>query len=504
MSPSPASDRSPSVPARPDGAVRVLHTSDWHLGVAVRNEPRRDDHDALIAEIVDIARAAGPDLIVHTGDLFDGPRPPMLELGRAIRALRALAEVAPAVVLAGNHDSATALEVLGIAVGDEHLADLAAGPYDPFAPTRHRIRVHHRPTVAERGAVATYETASGVPLRLVALPFVHANRLLTDFASLTEANATYNDAIRKIIGLLGDSVREGFDPATDVAVFASHLHVAGASTSSERAIHVSESYATEPAHLDPLFGYLAFGHIHVPQAVASGRGTYAGSILEVDFGEEGEAKRVVLADLQPGRPTAITSVPLTAGRRLHRVAAPLSQLAGHAATVGDGIVEVTVRAEPGSSAGTAEPIVVDGQVFDTLSAAVASILVDATVVAVVDGRNPAAGAVVELEPATGSAESVEAAFRGWLAGDGAPVFASAGGGVAVAERVAAVFDELHAGIAADESPVLAEAAGLRSLAVQAGLLDDPDPEPVRDPISDPGAAPAPAGALTLFADGDGG
>ena len=49
-----------SLPARPDTAVRVLHTSDWHLGVAVRNEPRDIDHDAVIAEIIAIAAASAP------------------------------------------------------------------------------------------------------------------------------------------------------------------------------------------------------------------------------------------------------------------------------------------------------------------------------------------------------------------------------------------------------------------------------------------------------------
>ncbi len=129
-------------------------------------------------------------------------------------------------------------------------------------------------------------------------------------------------------------------------MFASHLHIAGAATSSERTIHISDDYATDAAHLDPAYGYLAFGHIHVPQPVAGGRGTYAGSILYVDFGETGQAKRVVLADLEPGRATRITSVTLHRGRRLHRIASPLSQLATYADQVGAGIVEVTVRPEP--------------------------------------------------------------------------------------------------------------------------------------------------------------
>ena len=107
-----------SVPDRSSGAARVLHTSDWHLGVTVRGHSRREDHAAVIDEIVSIAEEARPDLVVHTGDLFDGHRPAMAEFGDAITSLRRLADVAPVVLLAGNHDSAGVFEVLALALED--------------------------------------------------------------------------------------------------------------------------------------------------------------------------------------------------------------------------------------------------------------------------------------------------------------------------------------------------------------------------------------------------
>ncbi|MEZ5227154.1 MAG: exonuclease subunit SbcD [Acidimicrobiales bacterium] len=253
-----------AVPLRDPAAARIFHTSDWHLGVTVRNRSRADDHDAAIAELTAIAQAAAPDLIVHTGDLFDGHRPPMADFGRAIVALRNLAEIAPVVVLAGNHDSAAALEVLGTAVGDELPDQLASGPYDPLAPCRHRIRIHARPATAAKGAVATYSSAAGVDIRLTALPFVHANRVLKEFDQLAEANTTYADKLREIVDLLTKTALTDFDPSRQVAVFASHVHVTEAALSSERTVHVSTDYATDAGHLPAAYGYLAFGHIHVP------------------------------------------------------------------------------------------------------------------------------------------------------------------------------------------------------------------------------------------------
>ena len=74
--------------------------------------------------------------------------------------------------------------------------------------------------------------------------------------------------------LLARSALGEFDTAADVAVFASHLHVTSARTSTEKEINVSSEYATDPAHIDGGYGYLAFGHIHIAQAVAGNRGRY--------------------------------------------------------------------------------------------------------------------------------------------------------------------------------------------------------------------------------------
>ena len=451
------------MPARPAGAARILHTSDWHLGTTVRGHSRAEDHAALLDELLTIARAATPDLIVHTGDLFDGHRPPMVEFGRAIRILRDLATVAPVVVLAGNHDSATAMEVLATAVGDECPDEVAAGRYDPYGPCRHRIRIHPRPTMAEHGAVATYPSAAGVDIRLVSVPFVHANRMLKDFAHLDQANATYSDGLRTILGLVTGQALARFDRTRQVAVLATHLHVAGARTSSERAIHISTDYATDPMTFGNDYAYVACGHIHVPQPIGGGRGHYVGSLLEVDFGEEGETKQVLLVDTEPGRPARITPVVLTAGRRLRRIRSPLSVLADQAATLGDALVEVTVLSEPDAAPGPPGPIVVGESAFDSLAAAVAAQLPDATIVSVVDGRRGPVVAADELEPADQPAGSPNEQYREWLVGDGrSSVDAQPGADV---RRVAELFDELLDAVLNGAEAEPSEVAALHDLEV---------------------------------------
>lgn len=426
----------PTIAEKPAGAARVLHTSDWHLGVTCRGEPRGRDHDALIDEIVAVATAAKPDLIIHTGDLFDGARPGYDDILRALVAVRRLGEIAPFVGIAGNHDSEGLLRVLAEAAGDP-----GAVGWEPHRGCEHRIRFLHKPCLPEGGAVATYEVAEGPDIRLGCLPFVHANRLITGFDELGDANVAYAEKIRILASEITRSVLDNFDHTKQVAVWASHLHLEGARLSSERQIHVSSAYAADTAHLDAVYGYLAFGHIHRPQDLPGGRGRYAGSILEVDFGEEAEDKVVVLADLRPATYPTITPVPVTTARRLLRPHGTLSELAAKAAMIGTAICEVTVDPDPDSE-----------ELADmrSLAAAVREALPDATVVGVIDGRRPPE---ITLDEAGGSAEeeTLADAFRSYLVAHGAGVI-----GDADPTRVADLFDELLAAVEMGEQPSIAE------------------------------------------------
>ncbi len=454
---------SDAVPARPETAVRVLHTSDWHLGVTVRDEPREVDHDSVIAEIIEIAVAVQPDAIIHTGDLFNSGRPAMADFGRAIRALRELGEIAPVAVLAGNHDSAIAMETLGVAVGDPVPELASENSYDPLAFSPTRIRVMHRPTTAAHGAVLTLSTQAGGRLRVAGLPFLHANRVLGDFDDILAANATYADSVRKICDLLAKSAFVDFDTSADVAVFASHLHVSSARTSTEKEIHVSSEYATDPTHIDSVYGYLAFGHIHIAQAVADNRGRYAGSILEIDFGEEGETKQLVVADLTPGRPTKIYDVALTAGRRIHRIRAPYSALAERAAVLGHDLVEVTVEHErKGDGFEENDTVSLEIPGYDTLTAAVHAALPDACVVSVVDARRPDVNVADEVEVPE-ITETPTQLFRGWFAEHGQALVDRHNAHGADPERVASLFEEIHAATTTESDVEIAESGIIAAL-----------------------------------------
>src|SRR4051812_20553008 len=93
--------------------MKILHTSDWHVGKVLKGQSRRDEHIAVLRQIVDIADAERPDLVLVAGDLFDTAAPTpdaTLVVTRALSALRGCG--AQVVAIAGNHDNGPALDAL--------------------------------------------------------------------------------------------------------------------------------------------------------------------------------------------------------------------------------------------------------------------------------------------------------------------------------------------------------------------------------------------------------
>lgn len=310
--------------------MKLLHVSDWHLGRVTYSEPRAPDHDAVLAEIVACARAERPDVICHTGDLFDHVRPAYSDMARGITALQELAAIAPVVVLCGNHDSPALFAVFAQMLGSGsriHFVDKARLPVD--------------------GGVLHFDTGGGEVLRLASLPFVHANRMVDAFEDPATWMADYADRIHYIESALAKGLADGFDTRRDVAVFAAHLHVGGAHFSgSERPIHISDTYASRLEHL-PTVSYAAFGHIHQPQPLPGSivTGRYAGSPIPLDFGEVGEQKSIVMVQGNPGRPAQLTVIDLAGGRPLRRLEGTLDELRTLAPSVEKELCLVTVHTE---------------------------------------------------------------------------------------------------------------------------------------------------------------
>lgn len=288
--------------------MRVLHTSDWHVGKRIGRYDRSDDHRAVIDEVVTIAEQHDVDLVLHSGDLFDRPLPPVEALDIAFDGLLRLAGDGrrPVVVVAGNHDS--------------------PGFFEALAPFLRGTAIHlvgeiRRP---DEGGVLDLATTAGRAL-VSCLPFLREGRAFHAWAPVEEHYKAYADRLRRISEAYGTHAAAiaGSDAVTFLV---GHFLVGGAKVHGhgaprgERELHMGEAYTATAEAIPPGAQYVAMGHIHAPQQVPGARvpAEYAGSLLELDFGEAGEQKRVVIVDVEPGLPAQVRSVPLTAGRRLVR------------------------------------------------------------------------------------------------------------------------------------------------------------------------------------------
>ncbi|MGH9270675.1 MAG: exonuclease SbcCD subunit D [Ilumatobacteraceae bacterium] len=306
--------------------MKLLHTSDWHVGKTIRGISRAEEHRAVLAEIAGIAEAEAVDLVIVAGDLFDTSTPSPESEDIVYRALLALAgSAAQVAVISGNHDHPRRLSAVA------PLLELG------------RIRLVTEPTRPDEGGVLALTADDGSYVRLAMLPFV-SKRGIVRSADLMGAEAfenaqRYSDRVRLEI----DALCSGFGADT-VNVLAAHAFVLGATTGGgERPAHLVEEYAVTAASFPPTIGYGALGHLHRAQRVPAGPPLhYCGSPLALDFGEGEETKQVNVVDLEPGVPADVRAVALTAGRPLRSLIGTLDELA--AVTIdGDPWLRVTVR-----------------------------------------------------------------------------------------------------------------------------------------------------------------
>jgi len=296
--------------------MRLLHTSDWHVGRRLGRFDRTAEHLEAAERVAAIADEEGADLVLHSGDLFDRAMPPVEALRLALEGLVRLTGGGrrPVVVVAGNHDSPELFEALA-----------------PFL-TAFGIHLVGRIKPPGQGGLLRLETAGG-PAVVACFPFLRAAQTV-DFMERAEAwYGSYADRVRRLAAAYGEAVaaERGAD---GVGLLVAHVLVSGAVLRTglprgERELHMGEAYAADPQALPPNFDYVALGHVHAPQAVPAVAvpAQYAGSLLPLDFGEAGEVKRVVVVDARPGVPATVRSVPLGAGRALERVEGAWEEIA---------------------------------------------------------------------------------------------------------------------------------------------------------------------------------
>lgn len=279
--------------------VRLLHTSDWHLGRSFHREDLLGAQAAFVDHLVEVVRSERVDAVLVSGDLYDRALPPVDAVALCNEALHRLAALSvPTVVISGNHDSA---QRLGFA------ADLiaAAGVHLRTLPGR-----AHEPVLLEdrHGPVAVY----GIPYLE---PDVARPLLGCDERGHAAVLGTAMDRVRADLA---------HRPGARSVVLAHAFVTGGEPSQSERDITVGGVAAVPLSTFDGA-SYTALGHLHGPQVLAE-TVRYSGSPLAYSFSEADHRKASWLVDLGPRGVEQVERVDAPVPRRLGRLRGRLEDL----------------------------------------------------------------------------------------------------------------------------------------------------------------------------------
>lgn len=326
--------------------MRLLHTSDWHLGQHFMGKTRMAEHQAFLGWLTEQIEQHAIDAVIVAGDIFDTGTPPSYarELYNNF-VVGVQASGATLLLLGGNHDSAAVL-------GESR--ELLACLNTVVVPSR-----------AESSVVPLKTRHGETAALLCTLPYLRPRDVLSSQSgqSLAEKQQSLQQAIVDTYQTFFEQAQQLRHTTGPLPLIATgHLTTIGAQLSeSVREIYIG-SLEAFPAAGFPPFDYIALGHIHRPQRVAGlDHIRYSGSPIPLSFDEAGQQKEVLLVEFtsdstQTG-PINITPLPVPCFQ-------PMQAVRGSLATLEDTLKQV-------ASSGTAEKpvwiditVTVDGYISD--------------------------------------------------------------------------------------------------------------------------------------------
>ena len=265
--------------------MKILHTSDWHLGQSLFNYDRTEEQSAMLEQMVCLVREHQPDVFLLSGDIFDTTQPSAATQRLFVNAIVNIHETRPGMAIvctAGNHDSASRHEVFRQPWLNLNVHSI--GRLDRDNPSGHIIRIEGTGYV-------------------VALPYCYERNIPQDFCQqLLDEVARENKAQLPVVMMAHTTLER-----SDLRGHMTHAGITIGGIETMTLEQVGRGY-----------DYLALGHIHHAQWVrgTSQRARYCGSPLQVSFDEDYEhSVSIVDIDAHHGKPLLHT-IPIHSPRPL--------------------------------------------------------------------------------------------------------------------------------------------------------------------------------------------
>lgn len=287
--------------------MRILHTSDWHIGKRLFSRERLDEQAEVLDEIVEICDRENIELVLIAGDIFDTYTPCAEAEELFFKKVKAVAgEDRAVLIISGNHDDGVRLSAVA-PISEEQGIYVVGNARRSFSIPQGGRKT--RPILSGKG-YAVFENGSGEKTFVSTLPYPNEARFKEEKSELS-----YIDQMKKWI-------EEGESGNVDglPSVFMAHLFVAGGATSDgEREIDLGGARAI-PIEALPNSDYIALGHLHKKQHMGKKHCYYSGSPLQYAFDEVAD-KSVKVFDLTKDGVQNLKDVPLWKGKKLIRLEA---------------------------------------------------------------------------------------------------------------------------------------------------------------------------------------
>ena len=293
--------------------LRIIHTSDWHLGHTLHGQSRQFEHEAFLAWLLDRLEDERVDALLIAGDIFETSNPSAEAQRTFYEFLGSLRRRLPdldVVVIGGNHDSAARLDAPD-ALFASHGVKVVGG-----------IRCSSEGHDAER-ALAQVTGADGSRGWVAAVPFLRRGDL--DVAVLREQGhvAAVHDAYERVLD--GARARRS---ANEPLLAMGHGYMVGGQLSEDSERNIVRG-AEEALPVDVFaedVAYVALGHLHLAQAVGGHEHVrYSGSPIPLSMNEDGYPHQVLVVDFEGEALSSVRELPVPRAVPLIRLshAAPL-------------------------------------------------------------------------------------------------------------------------------------------------------------------------------------
>ena len=296
--------------------MKILHTSDWHLGQSFFTKSRKEEHQGFIDWLLQQVAKQQIDAVIIAGDIFDTGTPPSYAremYNQFVVDMQKLNCVL--VVLGGNHDSVSTL--------NESKQILAC--LNTFVVASTGISIDEQ--------VFTIPDKQGQPAAILcAVPFIRARDVLQSSAGETglQKRQALGDAIKQHYQTLYQIAKtKKQESGLDLPIIATgHLTALGVSQSeSVRDIYIGtlDGFAADGF---PPADYIALGHIHKPQIVAKSEHIrYCGSPIPLSFDELGTQKQVMLVEFMGSKLSHLQAIDIPIFQPMQVIKGDLSAIA---------------------------------------------------------------------------------------------------------------------------------------------------------------------------------